>query len=72
MRHLEDGQFEIDNNLIENTIRPVALGKKNYLLPVHKAAQRKYLMIKKLIISFYSGRSWSELLLWTLILRYRI
>jgi len=26
-----DGQLEIDNNLIENTIRPVALGRKNYL-----------------------------------------
>jgi transposase len=26
-----DGQLEIDNNLIENSIRPLALGRKNYL-----------------------------------------
>lgn len=30
-RYLEDGRFEIDNNLVENAIRPVALGRKNYL-----------------------------------------
>jgi len=28
---LEDGRYEIDNNLVENSIRPVALGRKNYL-----------------------------------------
>ena len=26
-----DGELEIDNNLVENTIRPIALGRKNYL-----------------------------------------
>jgi transposase len=26
-----DGKYEIDNNLIENRIRPLALGRKNYL-----------------------------------------
>jgi transposase len=41
VRYMEDGQFEIDNNLIENTIRPVALGRKNYLFAgSHEAAQR--------------------------------
>lgn len=30
-RYLEDGNVEIDNNLVENAIRPVALGRKNYL-----------------------------------------
>ncbi len=30
-RYLEDGTIEIDNNLVENQIRPVALGRKNYL-----------------------------------------
>lgn len=29
--YVEAGRFHIDNNLIENTIRPVALGRKNYL-----------------------------------------
>ena len=28
---LEDGRLEIDNNLIENAIRPTAIGKKNRL-----------------------------------------
>lgn len=30
-RYLEDGKLEIDNNLVENVIRPVAVGRKNYL-----------------------------------------
>lgn len=30
-RYVEDDRFQIDNNLIENSIRPVALGRKNYL-----------------------------------------
>lgn len=38
--YLLDGKYEIDNNLIENSIRPVALGRKNYLFAgSHDAAQ---------------------------------
>lgn len=38
---VEDGRIEIDNNLIENSIRPLALGRKNYLFArSHKGAQR--------------------------------
>jgi transposase len=41
MRYVDDGRYEIDNNLIENSIRPVALGRKNYLFAgSHEAAQR--------------------------------
>ena len=29
--YLDDGRVEIDNNLVENAIRPTALGKKNWL-----------------------------------------
>jgi transposase len=29
--YLEDGRIEVDNNLVENAIRPTALGKKNWL-----------------------------------------
>ena len=29
--YLHDGHLEIDNNLIENAIRPLAIGRKNYL-----------------------------------------
>lgn len=40
--YLNDGQLEIDNNLIENQIRPVALGRKNCLFAgSHKAAHGK-------------------------------
>ena len=28
---MEDGRLEIDNNRIENAIRPTAIGKKNWL-----------------------------------------
>ena len=31
MNYLHDGLLEIDNNLAENAIRPIALGRKNYL-----------------------------------------
>jgi hypothetical protein len=29
--YLQDGRVEIDNNLIENSIRPLKLGAKNYM-----------------------------------------
>lgn len=39
--YLYDGNLLIDNNLVENAIRPVALGRKNYLFAgSHEAAQR--------------------------------
>jgi len=35
-----DGKLQIDNNLVENAIRPIALGRKNYLFAgSHDAAQ---------------------------------
>jgi len=41
VRYIDDGHFYIDNNLIENSIRPVALGRKNYLFAgSHEAAQQ--------------------------------
>ena len=41
IRCLDDGQLELDNNLIENKIRPLALGRKNYLFAgSHASAQR--------------------------------
>jgi len=39
--YTSDGKLEIDNNLVENTIRPVAVGRKNYLFAgSHNGAQR--------------------------------
>jgi transposase len=38
--YLKDGTYQIDNNLTENAIRPLALGRKNYLFAgSHKAAE---------------------------------
>ena len=42
---LDDGKYEIDNNLIKNSIRPVALGRRNSLFAgSHEAAQRAAMM----------------------------
>lgn len=30
-RFLADGRLEVDNNIAENAMRPIALGRKNYL-----------------------------------------
>ena len=38
--YLDDGKYEIDNNWVKNSIRPVAVGRKNYLFAgSHEAAQ---------------------------------
>ena len=43
--YIQDGNYCIDNNLIENAIRPLALGRKNYLFAgSHKAAQHAAMM----------------------------
>ena len=48
--YLYDGSLQIDNNLVENTIRPVSLGRKNYLFAgSHQAAQRS-----AMIYSFFA------------------
>lgn len=39
--YITDGRLRIDNNPVENSIRPVALGRKNYLFAgSHEAAKR--------------------------------
>jgi len=41
LNYLYDGSLEIDNNLVENAIRPNALGRKNYLFAgSHEGAKR--------------------------------
>lgn len=45
IRYIDDGRYEIDNNLIENAIRPVAIGRKNYLFAgSHEGAERAAMM----------------------------
>jgi transposase len=43
--YTQDGNLRIDNNLIENSIRPVAIGRKNYLFAGnHEAAHRSAML----------------------------
>jgi transposase len=45
IRYIDDGRFEIDNNLVENSIRPVAIGRKNYMFAgSHEGAKRGAMM----------------------------
>jgi len=47
--YLQDGRLEIDNNLIENSIRPVALGRKNYLFAGSHTGAEKAAMVYSLL-----------------------
>lgn len=47
--YLQDGRLEIDNNLIENSIRPVALGRKNYLFAGSHAGAQRAAMVYSLL-----------------------
>jgi len=43
--YTKDGRLRIDNNPVENSIRPVAVGRKNYLFAgSHEAAQRSAML----------------------------
>lgn len=49
MRYLEDGRYPIDNNPVENTIRPIAIGKKNWLFTGSERAGRRAAAIQSLL-----------------------
>ncbi len=45
MMYASDGKLNIDNNPVENSIRPVAIGRKNYLFAgSHEAAERSAML----------------------------
>ena len=48
-RFVDDGVLEIDSNLIENSIRPTALGKKNFLFFGHPEAGERSAVIYTLL-----------------------
>jgi transposase len=50
-RHVEDGETRLDNNLVENAIRPTALGKKNWLFIGHPDAGRRAAILYSIIVS---------------------
>lgn len=49
--YLSDGRLEIDNNLIENAIRPSAVGKKNWLFIGHPDAGWRSAVIYSIVVS---------------------
>ena len=49
--YLHDGRVEIDNNLIENAIRPSAVGKKNWLFVGSAEAGERAAVIYSLLVS---------------------
>ena len=48
-RFVDDGVLEMDTNLIENAIRPSALGKKNWLFVGHPEAGERSAVIYTLL-----------------------
>ena len=46
---LTDGRIEMDNNLVERTIRPIALHRKNALFAGHYAGAQNWAMLASLI-----------------------
>jgi transposase len=51
VRYLDDGQVPIDNNWIENQIRPIALGRKNWLFAGSQRAGERAAAVMSLIHS---------------------
>jgi transposase len=49
--YLDDGRFEIDNNLVENDIRPTAVGRKRWLFIGHPKAGWRSAVIYSLLMS---------------------
>ena len=50
-RYLEDGAIPIDNNWVENQIRPIALGRKNWLFAGSLRAGERAAAVMSLIHS---------------------
>jgi hypothetical protein len=49
--HLYHGQSRLDNNLVENAIRPSCIGKKNWLFIGHPDAGQRSAILYSLIVS---------------------
>ena len=49
--YLSDGRFEIDNNLVENAIRPTAVGRRRWLFIGHPQAGWRSAVIYSIIVS---------------------
>ena len=63
-RYVNDGRINVDNNLIENAIRPLALGRKNYLFCGNDASAYRAAIVYSLISTCKAAdvdpRTWME------------
>ena len=63
-RYVNDGRINIDNNLIENAIRPLALGRKDYLFCGNDASAYRAAIVYSLISTCKAvdvdPRTWME------------
>ena len=63
-RYVNDGRINIDNNFIENAIRPLALGRKNYLFCGNDASAYRAAIVYSLIGTCKAAgvdpRTWME------------
>lgn len=63
-RYVNDGRINIDNNLIENAIRPLVLGRKNYLFYGNDASAYRAAIVYSLIGTCKAAgvdpRTWME------------
>jgi len=50
-RYVTNGDYEIDNNLIENSIRPIALGKKNFMFAGSHDGAKRLAVLYSLLLS---------------------
>ncbi len=49
--HLQHHQTRLDNNVVENAIRPSAIGKKNWLFIGHPGAGQRSAIIYSIVVS---------------------
>jgi len=63
-RYVNDGRVNIDNNLVENAVRPLALGRKNYLFCGNDASAYRaaiaYSLISTCKAAGVDPREWME------------
>ncbi|MBV4205694.1 transposase [Bacteroides salyersiae] len=55
-KYVNDGRVNIDNNLIENVIRPLDLGRKNYLFCDNDVSAYRAVIVYSLIVTYKSAR----------------
>jgi len=51
IRYVEDGRLKIDNNFVENAIRPFAIGRKNWLFSATEAGAKSSAAIYSVLVS---------------------